>query len=33
MDAVRAVFRLTRLDKVLPLHESVEEAAAAAGAK
>ena len=32
-DAVRAVFRLTRLDKVLPLHETLEDAAAAAGAK
>jgi len=28
-DAVRAVFRLTRLDKVLPLHGTLEEAAAA----
>jgi anti-sigma B factor antagonist len=32
-DAVRAVFRLTRLDKVLPLHDTLEDAAAAAGAK
>jgi anti-sigma B factor antagonist len=28
-EAVRAVFRLTRLDKVLPLHETLEDAAAA----
>jgi anti-sigma B factor antagonist len=28
-DAVRAVFRLTRLDKVLPLHDDLEAAAAA----
>ena len=32
-EAVRAVFRLTRLDKVLPLHDTLEDAAAAAGAK
>lgn len=32
-DAVRAVFRLTRLDKVLPLHDTVEDAAAAMGSK
>lgn len=32
-DAVRAVFRLTRLDKVLPLHDSLEDAAAAMGSK
>lgn len=30
-DAVRAVFRLTRLDKVLPLHDTFEDAAAAMG--
>jgi anti-sigma B factor antagonist len=30
-DAVRAVFRLTRLDKVLALHDTLEEAAAAMG--
>ena len=28
-DAVRAVFRLTRLDKVLALHDTVEDAVAA----
>lgn len=32
-DAVRSVFRLTRLDKVLPLHDSVEDASAAMGSK
>ena len=32
-DAVRAVFRLTRLDKVLPLHDDLDEAVAAMGAK
>ena len=32
-DAVRAVFRLTRLDKVLPLHDTLEDAAAAVGSK
>ena len=32
-DAVRAVFRLTRLDKVLPLHDDLEAAAAAMEAR
>lgn len=32
-DAVKAVFRLTRLDKVLPLHETLEDAVAAMEAK
>jgi anti-sigma B factor antagonist len=32
-EAVRAVFRLTRLDKVLPLHDDLEDAVAAMGAK
>jgi anti-sigma B factor antagonist len=32
-DAVRAVFRLTRLDKVLPLHDDLEDAVAAMGVK
>ena len=32
-DAVRAVFRLTRLDKVLPLDDDLEAAARALGAK
>jgi anti-sigma B factor antagonist len=32
-DAVRAVFRLTRLDKVLPLHDTLEDAVAAVAPK
>lgn len=32
-DAVRAVFRLTRLDKVLALHDTVEDAVAAVEAR
>ena len=32
-DAVRAVFRLTRLDKVLPLDDDLEASAAAMGAR
>jgi anti-sigma B factor antagonist len=32
-DAVKAVFRLTRLDKVLPLHDDLEAAAAAMEAR
>jgi anti-sigma B factor antagonist len=32
-DAVRAVFRLTRLDKVLPLHDDLADAVAAMGGK
>jgi anti-sigma B factor antagonist len=32
-EAVRAVFRLTRLDKVLPLHDTFEDAVAAMEAR
>lgn len=32
-DSVRAVFRLTRLDKVLPLHDTLEDAAVAMGTR